>query len=421
MYYPEFTNYLSWLTGNRGHYAITHADDKVLLDELFSVMKMIKASNNGWRTIYISLERGPEPDDEECQEMVELGEYESKESYLESWREYNAMPFRFYRISAGENEEGFRVLSIDYRYAMEYDPRGYEGFHSSDISFAWGDELQTVLKGLVEDVRISMAKVLDGTYDDWLKENLPARNRLGRIRRSDIWEAFPGSRDSFLEGLADDEIHQYSEAVDRGLTKRENIGRLERMTSGEFFRACAIGYRAVGESEYGLRLRADSDKGLYLENADGRDDGLTELPEGDSDAFDEWSGGKKDFNGGHPWEVCRGGNSTHVDFFPIKDERGWCFGVRGKHRMLEVVRFYLAISRAGLPVYVADDEAIRDGILGKDIVGIVPEGVFPRYCESLFPNEMIVDFTNLDLEDEENAVFMAKAVFDDPDPIALEE
>ena len=68
-----------------------------------------------------------------------------------------------------------------------------------------------------------------------------------------------------------------------------------------------------------------------------------------------------------------------------------------------------------------DDEAIRDGILGKDIVGIVPEGVFPRYCESLFPNEMIVDFTNLDLEDEENAVFMAKAVFDDPDPIALEE
>ena len=193
------------------------------------------------------------------------------------------------------------------------------------------------------------------------------------------------------------------------------------MTSGEFFRACAIGYRAVGESEYGLRLSADSDKGLYLENADGRDDGLTELPEGDSDAFDEWSGGKKDFNGGHPWEVCRGGNSTHVDFFPIKDERGWCFGVRGKHRMLEVVRFYLAISRAGLPVYVADDEAIRDGILGKDIVGIVPEGVFPRYCESLFPNEMIVDFTNLDLEDEENAVFMAKAVFDDPDPIALEE
>ena len=72
-------------------------------------------------------------------------------------------------------------------------------------------------------------------------------------------------------------------------------------------------------------------------------------------------------------------------------------------------------------MYVADDEAIRDGILGKDIVGIVPEGVFPRYCESLFPNEMIVDFTNLDLEDEENAVFMAKAVFDDPDPIALEE
>ena len=193
------------------------------------------------------------------------------------------------------------------------------------------------------------------------------------------------------------------------------------MTSGLFFKVCAIGYRAVGESEYGLRLRADTDKGLYKDNADGRDDGLTKLPEDDPVAFDEWSHGKKEFNGGHPWEVCRGGNSTHVDFFPIHDEIGWYFGVRGKHRMFEVVRFYLAISAAGFPIAVSDDEAIRDAVLGKDVIGIVPEGVFPRYCDSWFPNERITDFMNLWYEEEHNEAFIAKAIFDDPDPVELEE
>lgn len=420
MYYPEFRNTIHWLTAGRDHYAITRDEDKALLEGLFDGMKPVKANDNGWKSIFIALERGPEPDSEECHEMVEMGDYPSEAEYLESWREYNHEDMRFFEISLGENDEGFRMVFINHRCIFESDPRGYDGFRSSDIRLAWGDELQEPLRSLTAEVQKSVQKALDGSYNAWIKKELPMRNRVGRIRRSDIWAAFPGLKEGFLEGLTAEEVKAFADAVDKGFAKRENIGRIEKMTSGLFFRACAAGYRAVGESEYGLRLRADTDKGLYEDNADGRDDGLTKLPEDDSSAFYEWSHGKKQFNGGHPWEVCRGGNSTHVDFYPIEDEKGWCFGVRGKHRMFEVVRFFLAISEAGFPVYVADDEAIRDGVLGRDTVGIVPEGVFPRYCESWFPGENVTDFMNLDQEDEENEAFMLKAIFDDPELLELE-
>jgi hypothetical protein len=39
--------------------------------------------------------------------------------------------------------------------------------------------------------------------------------------------------------------------------------------------------------------------------------------------------------------------------------------------------------------------------MGTDKIGIVPEGVLPRYCEGRFPGERIIDFMNLGSEHEE--------------------
>lgn len=38
-------------------------------------------------------------------------------------------------------------------------------------------------------------------------------------------------------------------------------------------------------------------------------------------------------------------------------------------------------------------------LTGRDYVGIVPEGVFPRYCDSLFPGEKMLTFMNLPWEE----------------------
>ena len=44
---------------------------------------------------------------------------------------------------------------------------------------------------------------------------------------------------------------------------------------------------------------------------------------------------------------------------------------------------------------------MADRFLGVDRIGIVPAGVIPHYCESYFPGETLLDFMNLDKEDEE--------------------
>lgn len=51
-------------------------------------------------------------------------------------------------------------------------------------------------------------------------------------------------------------------------------------------------------------------KAQYYRHADGRDDGLKKIDPDSAEAFADWLENRE--KGGHPWEVCRGGNSTHV-------------------------------------------------------------------------------------------------------------
>ena len=93
------------------------------------------------------------------------------------------------------------------------------------------------------------------------------------------------------------------------------------MTGNDFLAACALGYEACGYDvcgNDGERLLLDE---LYIRYADGRDEGLTGKGSGlfsgpgidlsSPEAWEAWFFDRTR-RGGHPWEVCRGGNSTHV-------------------------------------------------------------------------------------------------------------
>ena len=145
----------------------------------------------------------------------------------------------------------------------------------------------------------------------------------------------------------------------------------------------------------------------------------------DPAAWDEWYFHREQ-HGGHPWEVCRGGNSTHVDLYVMHDRRdldfkyrageisedeyqerirssGYFFLIGGKYRAAEVVRFYTALSAAGLPVLLSDAEDIMTRFDGTGYIGIVPHSVPTRYCEELFPEKYgdIIDFMHVYREEME--------------------
>ena len=123
---------------------------------------------------------------------------------------------------------------------------------------------------------------------------------------------------------------------------------------------------------------------------------------------------------GHPWEVCRGGNSTHVDLYVQHDRgyldylfrsgqiseseyhkkidaAGYFFVVAGKYRATEALKFYTSLSAAGLPVILNDADEIRARYDGSGYVGIVPRSCPTRYCEGLFPEKYgrIIDFVHV--------------------------
>jgi len=73
-------------------------------------------------------------------------------------------------------------------------------------------------------------------------------------------------------------------------------------------------------------------------------------------------------------------------------------------RSVETVKFYLALIKKCLPVYLLDGKEILAMLKGEDYIGIVPQGVFPRYCDSYFPGEKMLTYMNLPYEKTDQVV-----------------
>jgi len=137
--------------------------------------------------------------------------------------------------------------------------------------------------------------------------------------------------------------------------------------------------------------------------ADGRDGGLKGIAGDSQEAFYDWYQGS-DRIGAHPWEICRGGNSTHISLYVMYDDDSWKLRLAGSSiaRVEETVKMAIALYDKNIPFTLDDAEGILHMVTGNDYIGIVPDYIIPRYCHSLFPNkDKIIDFINLGYEEDE--------------------
>ena len=116
-------------------------------------------------------------------------------------------------------------------------------------------------------------------------------------------------------------------------------------------------------------------------------------------------------HGGHPNEIFRGGNPTHISLYPQKSNGGYTFHLTSGQiitsRAIEAVNAYYALVQAGYPVEMAHLAKVKDVLKGEDYIGIVPFDVTPRYCASMFPDEDNVnDYMRLSslLDDEDTTI-----------------
>lgn len=123
---------------------------------------------------------------------------------------------------------------------------------------------------------------------------------------------------------------------------------LKEMTARYFYEACATIYSALGlhrenviyqfeeqdteHKRYGIGKQTP--KEMYYALADGRDNGLKNVPMDDSVAFEEWYHRKEpyyEFNGSHPWEIIPSMSISHsMHIFPmLTPNKEWYFSLSG--------------------------------------------------------------------------------------------
>ena len=409
---PKIDHYVSVL--KRFHYNSVDRynwyDDKtyVILDEIFKLLKTIKPiSEYGVRKLWFKAERRPIEDFGDYEEMKEMGDVESYEEYKEMWLDYYPEEEKWYNFCAVEHEDiKYRAIIINNRQVIEHDKKVKADSFPYDISeFA---------EWILESVKNCIKMLEEGTYNDYVNANIPSYLRTGTIVRKDYWDIFPEERDEFLEDIKKEDINAYLKYIsEQPENPKDMVGRIPKMTANKFYEFCAKGYAANKYDKTDL-----SPKEQYFAHADGRDNGLSEIDPNSPEAFDEWIDNRTHF-GGHPWEVCRGVNSTHIDLYVDKLNDGYVLAVSGYSRVrtIEAIKFYLALKRNGLPVFMYKGHKLADRLTEKEKIGIVPKGVIPVYCESMFPDEDIISFMNL--PDEKAKEIETKVVWQKLDTISF--
>ena len=357
---------------------LTDPGDIALMEELFRLLSIVEPTDeDGRRSLWITAERGPIEAAGSFEDYKDLEEVDTYDEYVERWKWYYPDERYWYNVIAVRRDDYMAVL-LNQQIVLDVDPD-----HTRSSLF--GFEAAPFIRWIIQSCQRTIEMLQAGSYNNYVRENLPAKHRTGTIIRRDLWSIFPVVRELDMEGLSPKEIELFLQAIDETSGEANPFDYLSEMTAQCFFDACALGYAANDYDGSGL-----SAKEQYNKHADRRDEALCEIPADSPAAFEEWYHHRMGI--GHPWEVVRGGNSTHVDLYVQQDEYGYHFRVAVDHRRGEAIRFYLAIRQAGLPVSIWHGCLLADILRGADTIGIVPEGVIPRYCEWRFPGEQTSDF-----------------------------
>lgn len=395
IYAPQVDHFVDWLAyKNHGGFSdnCTFTEESYkLIDKFYGLLKKIEpVSENGCRELWFCVYRGTIEDFGDYEELYELGDVESYEEFEQQWKDNYPDEKKWYYVQAICDEKiGYKVITVNHEVVIVIDPRTEKGYEYDIDSFAnW----------LCEETEKCIQQMEEGIYMDFVRANLPCIHRTGTILQNHLWDMYPDTKEEFFEGISDKDVADFISLVAK---QEENSGKVEgrlySMTANDFYKYCSIGYTAMGYA-----VGEMSPKEQYYRFADGRDAALADIDGDSSEEFLKWLN-CPNWHGAHPWEVCRGGNSTHIDLYVRHDEQGFYLGLAGSSygRTTETIKFYLALRRAGIPVILTDGKKLIERVKGTEKVGVVPHGITPRYCYSYFPGEDVISFMNLPYENSE--------------------
>lgn len=258
-----------------------------------------------------------------------------------------------------------------------------------------------------ESLIISAMKWLKNVKSNWLKANqimvasYPLNQRKGIVPHALIRDSVKDLYDISKE-LGEKKRDKFIHLVEKGYFMHDKNFIRESMTANDFFEYCKIAYIA-GKRDDDYVDKNLTGREMYERYADGRDNGLLDIAGDCPQEFADWIDKKhpKSSIGGHPWEIKRGGNTTHIDLYvsrPSYRNEGFVLTLNGPSftRLKETLNMFLAIHNAGLPITISDAEGIRKRLLGTDNIGIIPAYMSTHRANQGFYKQDVNDVMHYD-------------------------
>lgn len=255
---------------------------------------------------------------------------------------------------------------------------------SSSFEMGNDDDMTNNIPSVWDKLIAEARKWLKITQRNWIKSNqhvhklYPLKYRKGVVFNSVIRESLPNMYRIDKE-LGIKKMGQFITLVEEGYFYKEKNSILKSMTANDFFKYCKIAY-IHGQTKGEDIDETLSGREMYKRYADGRDEGLLEIKADSKIEFANWIDGThpKKSRGGHPWEIKRGGNTTHISLYVSrpsygdKDSFQMTLAGGAMTRLKETICMFLGIHAEGLPIKIADAEGIRKRLLAQDNIGIIP-------------------------------------------------
>lgn len=317
-----------------------------------------------------------------CARLVKLiqkfkPEYQGGDS---NWRFYVIIKRKWFHVRVKEYQDVyyfFGVQDLDF----SYESKKHTVVGLQDNSESVLDDLEVALQAIALEQKNSWM-----AYLSKLMRSVPSELRYGIIPRTHVRRLIPAYR-CFDQELGVTTLAKTVQYLKRHRFDRESI---PEMTAQLYFRYCRVAYLANPDT-FGKDFNSKmSGKALYKRWADGRDGGLKMVNPESPGAFSKWYDGE-DWTGGHPWEIYRGGNSTHIDLSVsrVEGRNTWKVALTAfsSTRLAETCRIALALEKAKLPFEFNHQESYLDRLLEQDAIGVLPEGSGISYGWHDFPKE----------------------------------
>jgi len=366
------------------------------LKDIYDEFSCIKpGKDDEIRHTWIEVDRGPIKSFGDYEEYREAGEVDSQQEFERLWKEYYPEKTKWYKFQTSKfREEKFFFLNGKL-FGVN---RGNDPALKDNVSGP--DYFEMFIRWLRERIRVEMNKFRKNpwAYNIYIHKNLSWSKRLGRIRRNVFWDILGDDTIRLDKNLGEKTIEKLKDYIIS--FKKDSKLLLQDMTANMYFRLCEICYDVNNYFKNPEKSLTPREK--YLKMADGRDAGLCNIDGDSPEAFNDWYHSAKR-TGAHPWEICRGGNSTHISLFISEIPDKWAIRLAGSSivRVEETVRMAVALFENHIPFQLNDMEEIVRMVTGDDFIGIVPDIVSPCYCHNLFPGEdKIIDFMNLGSDKE---------------------